>query len=201
VTALYAHDPFLALRDALLHPWLDRPMLLLSLLGELWAVALLAGAGVLWLDADRRRGARTVATLGAALLVVAAALSALKHLVASARPAAVLGVDRVRVLLDPTSAGSFPSGHAAVAAALAVVLSSAYGRGAAPAWMFAFLCGVSRLYVGAHWATDVVCGWAVGALAAAAVCAAIRLAASTPGQQRARVGVPLELVSRRARGL
>ena len=63
---------------------------------------------------------------------------------------------------------SFPSGHATMAAALAVTLVALLWR---TAWrwplivlgtLYAVLMGVSRVYVGVHYPTDVLGGWALG---------------------------------------
>lgn len=67
---------------------------------------------------------------------------------------------------------SFPSGHATVAAALAVVLAWLWycrTRGKLWQWvgplftfLLAFLIGVSRIYLGAHYPSDVLAGFALG---------------------------------------
>ncbi len=67
---------------------------------------------------------------------------------------------------------AFPSGHATEATAvygmLAVVLASGTRRwrakvlGWASAVLTAAVVGISRLYLGAHWLTDVLAGWALG---------------------------------------
>ncbi len=63
---------------------------------------------------------------------------------------------------------SFPSGHATMAAALSVTLAALLWR---TAWrwplialgaVYTLLMGVSRVYVGVHYPTDVLGGWALG---------------------------------------
>lgn len=68
---------------------------------------------------------------------------------------------------------SFPSGHSTAAAAtfltLATVLASFEARRRTKGLIYAlaitgmFAVGVSRVYLGVHWPTDVLAGWALGA--------------------------------------
>ncbi len=168
----YAHDPFLALHQAVRAPWLDWAMVALSVACTGWAVALVALAILSWLERDLRGLARSYLPLAAALGAQAAAVQAIKLAVAAPRPIEVFGPAVVRQLL-PTEGAAFPSGHAAAAALLASYATLVYGRRAAPLWALAFLGGLSRIYVGAHFALDVVGGWALGAAVGVALYAAV----------------------------
>lgn len=57
---------------------------------------------------------------------------------------------------------SFPSGHAAGAFSLATVLSSKYPRLRIPLYIFATTIGISRVYLGSHYPSDVLVGAFIG---------------------------------------
>lgn len=60
---------------------------------------------------------------------------------------------------------SFPSQHATGAAAVAVLVAKRHGRLGAVAWVLALWIGLSRIYLGRHYPTDVLTGFLLGAIA------------------------------------
>ena len=88
-----------------------------------------------------------------------------------------LGFDRPRPDLIPhlthVFSTSFPSGHAMVSAVVYMTLGTLLAREVSGSWskiyvmlvaiIVTVLVGLSRLYLGVHWPSDVVAGWAAGA--------------------------------------
>lgn len=88
------------------------------------------------------------------------------------------GFDRPRPDLVPhgtfVTAASFPSGHAMVSAATYLTLGALLARTQSRRRLKAYLLllailltvaiGVSRVYLGVHWPTDVLAGWTAGAV-------------------------------------
>ena len=125
-------------------------------------------AGFLWLR--RMFGAMwliVVATLGG--LVVS---TLLKSAFARPRPSVVPHLSMVYT-------SSFPSGHSMLSATVFLTLGALLGRFVKPfrlkayfliiALVLTLLVGVSRVYMGVHYPTDVLAGWAAG-LAWALIC-------------------------------
>ncbi|MAT19255.1 MAG: hypothetical protein CMF56_11980 [Leifsonia sp.] len=136
-------------------PWFELPSRLLDFLGGGWA-------GVLVIPL----------ALAAAFLVARRPIAALTFVTASA--ASALVVQAVKLLADrdrPLEAllqlesASFPSGHVANAATMAVLLTLLVRRwsvGIAGAiWVVAM--AFARTYLGVHWLTDTLAGAIVGA--------------------------------------
>jgi len=134
-------------------------------LGTLWAPFVVAGVVGIW-----RRSWLLAGAIAAAGLVTWFAVRVLKHLADRGRPSAYLPDVHVR---DGTAAGlGFPSGHAATAAALAVVCLAAIPR--RHRWVLlvvAGLVGIARVVHGVHFPADVVGGWAFGTLVGVATLA------------------------------
>lgn len=90
-----------------------------------------------------------------------------KVLVERGRPAVYL--DGVNLRPDWEGLG-FPSGHAAVAFAMAAVLTPVMPRRWRIAvWVLAVIAGALRLYTGAHLPLDILGGWGLGLACAALV--------------------------------
>ncbi|MFI9374351.1 phosphatase PAP2 family protein [Streptomyces parvulus] len=133
---------------------------------DTWTMRLLCAVVVLWLWF--RRGDRwTAVWLGAACLLGSLLQQVLKAAVDRPRP----------VWPDPVDSAhyaAFPSGHAMTATfvcGLLVWLVHYYGASPAlrrVAWAVAAVSvagvGVTRVWLGVHWATDVAGGWLLGVL-------------------------------------
>lgn len=144
--------------------WLHEGAADLTSLGGISVLGLFALIALGFLLIQKKR-------LSAVLLVVGlgggVALSeGLKSLFARERPPAAYQVVE-------TLNASFPSGHALLATvfylSLGVMLTRAFPQrrlkayAMAVAIVIALLIGLTRIYLGAHWATDVFAGWSVGA--------------------------------------
>lgn len=168
VPPLYAHDPFLAVQHALTRPWLDPLMAAATVACEGWALVLLGAAFVAFRERRLRASFRVLGPLWTGMGLTVLSVHLLKELLGTPRPLAVFGPAAVHVQLEPLYLNGFPSGHSAAVAAVAVFLLASYRARAWPFAVLALLGGISRVYVGAHWVTDVLGGWVLGALAALA---------------------------------
>lgn len=142
----------------------------ITALGSPVVLVLLTAAtfGYLWLSGRRRLGWILLAGAGGAALFMQLAKEALGR----PRPDVVSHLTQV---LSP----SFPSGHSTMSAAIYLVLGMLLARlqrGRAlrayvvlVAVVVVVLVGVSRVYVGVHWPTDVLAGWTLGTAWAIAV--------------------------------
>jgi undecaprenyl-diphosphatase len=152
-----AHDRTTARR---LGPRADAALVRLSTAANrsrLWCVV---GAGLALTGSRGRRAALR----GLGSVVVASALANLlgKVVFGGARPDAT-ALPWVRRLARQPTSGSFPSGHGASAAAFATGVALEWPAAGAVVAPVAGAVAYSRLHVGAHWASDVVAGAALGA--------------------------------------
>jgi undecaprenyl-diphosphatase len=75
----------------------------------------------------------------------------------------------VHQLLGCGGAFSFPSNHAANTASAAAFFQVLYPKSGWIGWPLVAAIGIARVYIGAHYLTDVVGGWIVGGLIGASV--------------------------------
>jgi membrane-associated phospholipid phosphatase len=131
-----------------------------AILPVVWAPVALAGV-----DSD------TAVQLTAGMIGSYALVKGLKHLVGRERPVAAHSWVKGRPQYpggEHLDRYSMPSGHSAMAAAIAATLSLRYPQWevVAPATLWALAVGGSRPWLGVHYPSDVVAGWALGVGAA-----------------------------------
>jgi undecaprenyl-diphosphatase len=130
-----------------------------SVLWFVIAAALASRRGV-----TRRAAVRGVLAIGGASFLANAVA---KPVLPRRRPAADALPDW-RTLPDPPTSSSFPSGHAASAAAFATAVAMESPLSGALIAPVAATVAYSRMHTGVHWTSDVVAGAALGASIAAA---------------------------------
>jgi membrane-associated phospholipid phosphatase len=134
---------------------------------------------ILWLIALLMRRARLALTMAVAGVGVYLLAKVIKEVAKRGRPETLIDPVQARETFAAGSLG-FPSGHAAVAAALTVVVTP-YLRGRwriVPAALLVIVC-IGRMYVAAHTPLDLIGGAALGATAGYAANLLIGLGAQT----------------------
>lgn len=159
--AIAFDEPLLRLAQAMASDGFDRVFLFFSQIGYAWGVVPVDIALVVGLAAFRRwRDAAfaAIATGGSALLNIAT-----KQLFARDRPT-------LWESIAPETSYSFPSGHAMGSMTLALVLlllawpTRARWWVAAAMAVFVAMVGLSRVYLGVHYPSDILAGWAAAAI-------------------------------------
>jgi undecaprenyl-diphosphatase len=151
-------------------PWLEEMGRDLTALGGTALLSLFSLAVIAHLSL--RQKPRSAAVVGVSVMGALGLSLALKQLFERPRPDLVPRLSYVMT-------SSFPSGHSMLSAAVYLTLGALLARFESNlllkahvlgwALLFTVLVGVSRVYMGVHWPTDVLAGWAAGA-AWAALC-------------------------------
>jgi undecaprenyl-diphosphatase len=136
--------------------------------GGMKGLSTAANHSMLWLAIAAalavKKGATRRAALRGALSIAATSFTAntvLKPLLPRRRPAAH-ELPAYQLLSDPPTSSSFPSGHAASAAAFATAVTLECPKAGLAIAPLAAAVAYSRIHVGVHWTSDVVVGAAVG---------------------------------------
>jgi membrane-associated phospholipid phosphatase len=171
-------DWFVAHRE----PWLSRVFEVVTVLGSsVFLIPLVVAAGVWY---RRRQGTiRPFALLAVTYLGAYVMSQSLKVIIGRPRPP-------VGVAIGQYSSHAFPSGHATQVAAVWLMLAAVVTAGMpssrqrlliwAAATSTVAVVGITRLYLGAHWLTDVLGGWAFGTLWFLSVLSAARIGRCAP---------------------
>lgn len=144
-------------------PWMSEVGRDFTALGGYAVLILVTTSVLIFLWLDRRYYAMafvTVATFGGFLLTFA-----LKNIFDRPRPELVPHLSHV-------SSASFPSGHSMMSAAVFLTLGALLARFVQErmlkayflvvATLLTFMVGLSRIYLGVHYPTDVLAGWSAG---------------------------------------
>lgn len=151
------------IKDPLGPLWLEEAALEITALGSFTVLGLITVAVVIWLLLMRKLWTAVlvlVSVLGGVLIS-----SLLKSGFARPRPDLAPHADIVHTL-------SFPSGHSMSAAVVYLTLAALLTRAqphrrlkiylVSVAVTLTLLVGLSRVYLGVHWPSDVIAGWSVG---------------------------------------
>jgi undecaprenyl-diphosphatase len=145
--------------------WLTIVMKAVTWLGSTAVIVPMALIVGVFFVLRRHRWRRPLAFLAAAIAGAVGLYDIVKPLVGRPRPPSVIWIGHY-------SGAAYPSGHATQSVACYAALAIILGAGRSPAvktvlWCAAALVvlavGASRIYLGAHWLTDVLGGYALGA--------------------------------------
>lgn len=141
--------------------WLTAFFTTITHLGDGGILWILATVALLIPKKTRKAGLAMAIALALTFLTVNLLL---KPVIARTRPYEV--VEGLRLLVNPAHDYSFPSGHSSSSMAAAVAMFGALPYKWKPvgwcAVILAVLICISRLYVGIHYPTDVLCGALIG---------------------------------------
>lgn len=154
--------------------WLHTPMLLITNAGQPIAMALLAAIVA---TLAMQQGQMRIIYSMALSVVAMGATTLLKYLVGRSRPESLYADNMF------FQTGSFPSAHTVATTVVCGLLTCLAIKYLPSPWNYVFagllvafivLVGVSRVYLGAHFPTDVVAGWLLGIIAVTLIVVFVR---------------------------
>ena len=144
----------ITLINAIQYPFLFKIFYTITLLGETYTFVWIAIISAAILLAMRRPIATFLLTIGTSGILS----WLIKTLVQRPRPFETLNIPSTVT----TKLSSFPSGHALMFFSLVPILSKNFPKIKGIFWTIAILVGVSRIYLGVHYFSDVIAGAIIG---------------------------------------
>lgn len=150
------------IQETLRLPFLNPVMIFITSIGNYALVWIAISVSLVIPQKTRRIGIMSLVALLVSFLLNNLIL---KEVVGRIRPYEV--ISGLELLVNPATDLSFPSGHTGNSFAVAVVLFQKLPRKyGIPSLILASLIGISRLYIGIHYPTDVLAGAVIGTLIA-----------------------------------
>lgn len=194
-TKTFPGDPIVSrwVQDLGASSWMDPAMRMISRLGGIVPLALLLLATSLVLHARAHHAQLAVPAMA---ISGAAIVPLLKFIVDRPRP-----TTEVVDILYPVGGLSFPSGHAFTAVAMLGAVFYLARRLCGPnryatlalgatIGVLILAIGMSRIYLGAHWTSDILGGYLMGGLTLYAVIKGSKAAARRPGAESPETALP-----------
>lgn len=154
---------FYFFNSAIKNKVLDLIFPVITRLGEDHTIILLA---ILLFVFSRRKEKKTPILILVTLFLARPSVLLLKHITHRPRPFLIYENTH---LMGKAAFSSFPSGHTTLATAISIILCFKYRKFSLLFISLAILVGISRLYVGQHYPSDVLAGFILGGLLAFAV--------------------------------
>lgn len=140
--------------------WIDWAFLTLCEPDTLWLPSFLLGS--YWIVRWPREALVAAPVMTVLIGLVDFIGAQIKHAVARPRPC--FSIADLHRLQACGGHFSFPSNHALNTATVAAFLQVLYPRSGRVSWPIVGLVGLARVYLGAHYVTDVLGGWIIGGL-------------------------------------